>query len=157
MKKITTENIICALFLNGFKKIDIITLTLIVNKIQKEKKYEFINSYVSPSLLNYISYDGFSYSIKDNKRLNENILRGYNITLAAELRTRTTKEISDYINSLNYNEIIHTKMKLLKNMDENLKSLFIINDVEQICLDAELKPRNLEDPAELILSKKKLK
>ena len=34
MKKINIENIICTLFLNGFKKIDIITLTLIVNKIQ---------------------------------------------------------------------------------------------------------------------------
>lgn len=157
MKKISVENIICSLFLKGLKKIDVITIALIVSEIKKDKTIQLSDSPISSSLLNYINYNGFSYSIKENKKLNDNVLRGFNITLASELRIRTTKEISNYIDTLNFNQIAHNKIALLKKLDENLKSLFVISDVEQVYLDAELKHRDVENPSELILSKKKLK
>lgn len=157
MKKISVENIICSLFLKGLKKIDVITIALIVSEIKKDKTIQLSDSPISSSLLNYINYNGFSYSIKENKKLNDNVLRGFNITLASELRIRTTKEISNYIDTLNFNQITHNKINLLNKMNDNLKTLFINNELEQVCLDAELKRMDIENPTELILSKKKLK
>jgi len=112
-KSISTENIICSLFDNGFDKVDNILYVLVEGKIASGDKYTVVDKPFSDVFYNYVEYDGFSYKIRNGKTLDSSVLNDPQGYYPIRSALNVSEELSVYLSKIVDDELIRHKISEL--------------------------------------------
>ena len=124
MEKINTEIVISSLFLTGFDRVDPVFFVLVLGKIMIDNDYEtfcFEEGTFSKTFELFTEYNGVIYKLKDGLSIDTNL--GYK-TLGKTLNTN--KKLVDYLNSLDFNDIVLKKIDIyeITGIDDEKLDLF---------------------------------
>ena len=112
-KSISTENIICSLFDNGFDQVDDILYVLVEGKIASEGKYCVVDKPFSSVFYNYVGYDGYNYKIRNGKTLDSNVLNDQHGYYPVRGALNVSEELSVYLSKVVDDELIRHKISEL--------------------------------------------
>ena len=136
MEKINTEILVSSLFAVGFDKVDSVLFSLILGKIfvdnQQNQLFEFCDHEITPTFKKYVDFDGNKFKIKAGFSLDTNVskIEGYYVPL--EKRLKINSNLINYLNNLDFSEIILKKMELykIKNIEDMQEDKFCDKEIE---------------------------
>jgi len=116
MEKINTEELISALFIVGFDKIDSLLFTYTLGKLSIDNRvmqtFEFEDKECSDTFNKYVTYDNDTYHLVEDCDIDTFILVGdKNLPLRKILHTN--KKLITYLSLLDFSEIVLKKIMLL--------------------------------------------
>lgn len=124
MEKINTEILVSTLLVAGFQQVDSVLFTYTLGKLSLDNQelnlFEFADEETTNTFNKYISFNGMVYKLKTPYTLEDNVspVEKYIIPLKKVLHTNN--KLLDYLNELDFEEIILKKLSLLqdtKNQD----------------------------------------
>lgn len=135
MEKINTEILVSTLLVAGFQQVDSVLFTYTLGKLSIDNKelnlFEFDDKEITDTFNKYISFDGIVYKLKPPYTLEDKVspVEKYIIPLKKVLHIN--KKLLDYLNKLDFEEIILKKLSLLRDT-QNLDYLFCQKEKEII-------------------------
>ena len=115
MEKINSEILISSLFNLGFDKVDAALFTHTLGKISVahgSEKFAFEDDKFSDTFEKYVTYDGFVFKLKEGYTLNTNVSQIDGFVRPIKEVLRTNKCLMDYLNNLDFREIVLKKAQL---------------------------------------------
>lgn len=135
MEKINTEILVSTLLVAGFQQVDSVLFMYTLGKLSIDNKelnlFEFDDKETTDTFNKYISFDGIVYKLKPPYTLEDNVspVEKYIIPLKKVLHIN--KKLLDYLNKLDFEEIILKKLSLLRDT-QNLDYLLCQKEKEII-------------------------
>lgn len=115
MEKINPENLITALILTGFEKVDSILMTFTLGHLTKDndllKEFEFKGEKMSRTFNDFIIFENGSYRIKEGFDLNTNISSDKEKECPLKNILHTNNKLLNYIGILDFTSIISKKIE----------------------------------------------
>ncbi len=143
MKKmiLNTEIVISSLFVTGFDRIDPLLFTLTIGRLFSNEKFyrefEFNDRPLSLAFSEYITYDGYAYHLKEGYNLDTNVSSIKDSEWSLQSTLKSNWRLLEYLDELDFKEIIVTKMLYLRDADKTALEHMISNKEKAIIEEIE--------------------
>ncbi len=115
MELICTEDIISSLIIIGFESVDSLLFAYTLGDLSinpdARGKFRYVDAELSKEFSECVCYDGLKFQLKDGLQLDTKVpVNGLDVSIPVIRRLHANKKLVEYLNNLDFNEIISKKI-----------------------------------------------